>query len=128
MERKTQQKSVILHVFETTKRPLTIKELFTLASEKYQTINLATVYRNVNKLIDQGIVRELHFENHPSAFELHRQGHCHYFICTHCEKIFPLTGCCGGFEKLIPPHFTVLSHSVTLYGLCEICSFKEKPI
>jgi Fe2+ or Zn2+ uptake regulation protein len=49
----------------------------------------ATVYRNLNKFVEKGIVREIKIRRGISNYELIEDEHQH-FICNKCDEIKPL--------------------------------------
>ena len=53
-ERNTKQKQIILDILENNRIHPTINEIYNMAKTKYPTIGQATVYRNVNHLVEEG--------------------------------------------------------------------------
>lgn len=121
MELKTQQRSSILNVLDGLKRPITAKELLEVASEKSPTLGLATVYRNLKRLVESGDVRKIEVAGMPPHYELGNKEHHHFFVCQACLKMFDMEGCLSGFKKILPPGFKMNSHEVIIYGECSDC-------
>jgi Fe2+ or Zn2+ uptake regulation protein len=59
MERNTQQRQAILKVFEKVSRPLSVNEVLDLAKRRCRGIGIATVYRNLKALVEEGKVLSL---------------------------------------------------------------------
>ena len=51
--RNTKQKHIILDILNDNRIHPTIYEIYELAKQKYPSIGQATIYRNVNKLVDE---------------------------------------------------------------------------
>jgi Fur family ferric uptake transcriptional regulator len=51
--------------------------------------------------------------------------HRHHVHCTACDQVFPIVGCPGGIERLVPPGWTVERHDLTLHGRCPACTTAE---
>ena len=117
----TRQKDAIRSVFEKVKRPLTHQEILELASETVSGIGIATVYRNVKKLTEEGFLKLVEVPGFPSRFELANLDHHHHFQCQVCEKLFDIAGCPGDLSGLTPQGFETVSHDITLYGACSDC-------
>lgn len=47
--------------------------------------------------------------------------HRHHFHCTACDQVFPIEGCPGGIDQLVPAGWTVERHDLTLHGRCPSC-------
>jgi len=57
MQRNTRQKSAILHAIEHARRPLSPQEILAEASQAVSQIGMATIYRNLKSLVDDGALK-----------------------------------------------------------------------
>ena len=124
MQRNTVQRRVILTTLHTAPGPLTAQEVHLRAQRVHAGIGLATVYRNLNRLADEGGVVEVHLPGETTRFEPAGRGHHHHFRCRSCERVFELTSSCpvSPLEGVtLPGGFRVEHHDLTLYGLCASC-------
>ena len=55
-KRQTKQKETIMSICLNSPNALTIEDIHTKAKKTISSLNLATVYRNINKLVDEGIL------------------------------------------------------------------------
>ncbi len=85
-------------------------------------IGIATVYRTINALLEEGALVTVELPGQPARYEVAGKGHHHHFHCNQCKKVFELEGCGANVKALTPPGFQVTSHDVLLYGLCSACS------
>ena len=124
MKRQTSQRHAILQALETASGPLTPQEVWERASGTQGSLGIATVYRNLSTLAEEGEVVAVHLPGESARFELAGRGHHHHFCCESCEGIFELSVTCpvAVLEGvMLPGGFKVNDHELTLYGLCPGC-------
>lgn len=120
--RKTKQRDALQQVLKQADRPLSIAELLEAASRVIDGLGVATVYRAVGALLDDGWIAAVEIPGEPTRYERSDKGHHHHFQCEKCERVFDVAGCLGNLRKLAPPRFRVREHSLALYGLCAACA------
>ncbi|MGA7200371.1 MAG: transcriptional repressor, partial [Candidatus Cybelea sp.] len=103
-------------------RPLSVAELLEAASKRIEGLGVATVYRAVGALLDDGRIDAVEIPGEPTRYERSDKGHHHHFQCEKCDRVFDIAGCLDNLRKLVPPKFRVKEHSVMLYGVCATCS------
>lgn len=125
-ERNTKQKEDVLRVIKNTKTHPTMKEICQLVKEINPTIGQATVYRNINRLTEEGkVIRIL-----DPTDEYHYDGdiseHSH-FICTSCNKIIDIFNDYQKInKKLEKKHNFKIDEKIIIYkGICEKCLKKN---
>lgn len=124
LTRNTRQKSAIREVFELAGRPLGPQEVLELATPKIRGLGIATVYRNIKSLLEEGWLATVDLPGAPSRYEVAGKDHHHHFHCNDCGKVFELTGCPMPPKPHLPAGFTATSHEFVLYGLCDRCGMK----
>lgn len=127
MERKTRQHEAIYAALSKAGRPLLAQEIFALSTEAVPQLSLATVYRNIKALQEEGLIKAVLLPGQNPRYELvsldHAEhAHHHYFQCRECERVFDLETCPGNLDKLAPNGFLVEDHEIILYGRCEPCA------
>ena len=85
-KRNSRQKTLILEELKKQKGHPTAFEIFSILREKYPSIGFATVYRNLNKLVSEGLALELHPERTKARFDGCTDEHYHLF-CSRCGSI-----------------------------------------
>lgn len=124
MERRTtKQLQAIRRFTESVKTHPTAEEVFSVIVTEISEISLRTVYRNLNKLSDQGILRKIQVPNAPDRFDSTLEPHQH-ILCTECgeftdvfmnneEKLLgELHGLCG---------YEITGIDVVYRGKCPKC-------
>ena len=122
MERKTRQHQAIYDVIVAAHRPLLAQEVLALATEVVPRLSLATVYRNIKTLQEEGSIKAVMLPGQNPRYELASRSHHHHFQCRQCERVFDLEACPGNLDRLAPSGFMVEDHEIILYGRCGECS------
>lgn len=121
MERSTRQRFAIRAAMEAAGRPLSAPEILEDAQAEAPSLSIATVYRNLKQLVEDGDLLQVMLPGENPRYELAHQGHHHHFQCRRCLKVFDVHACPGNFSHLAPPGFVVDGHELTLYGTCPDC-------
>lgn len=121
MERKTRQHQAILDAIFAARRPLLAQEVLALASVAVPRLSLATVYRKLKVLQDDGDIRAVVIPGQNPRYELATRSHHHHFQCRQCERVFDLEACPGNLDRLAPSGFRVDDHEIILFGSCADC-------
>lgn len=121
MERSTRQRSAISTVIDAAHRPLSPQEIVEGVQVAGVPIGIATVYRNLKLLVDDGLIQAVNLPGENPRYESTEHAHHHHFQCNECKKVFDVEGCPGNMKKLAPKGFTVERHELTLYGQCADC-------
>jgi Fur family transcriptional regulator, ferric uptake regulator len=122
MERNTVQRRAIHKVFEQTGRPMGPPEIFDAAREHAPGLGIATVYRTIKRLLDDGFLQQVELPGEAPRYELKGKGHHHHFRCSACNKVFDLQGCPKEFKSILPKGFSLEGHEIFLFGRCEECA------
>lgn len=125
MIRNTKQRDAIRGVFEQIERPLNPQEVLDEATSSCDGIGIATVYRNIKAMLEDGTLKPVEIPGSQLHYELSGKKHHHHFHCRECNKVYEVDGCVGNFQSIKPKGFQLEDHEVILYGLCEECVTKE---
>jgi len=99
--RSTRQKEIINKVIEGAERPLTIQEVLAKGQKHFPGLSIATVYREINRLMETKEIHPVTIPGDPPRYERNKPHH-HHFKCTECNKVYELEGCLKEINKLIP--------------------------
>lgn len=123
-ERQTKQKAVILSAVQNTKTHPTAEQVYDLIRGELPNVSLGTVYRNLNKMAEDGQIRRISVVNSPDKFDGDLTPH-HHISCTSCGKF------CDFFDaeynesldRLIEAKtcFRIARHETVFYGECPDC-------
>lgn len=121
MERNTRQRAAIRQALEAAGRPLLPAEVLESAQQAVPGLSLATVYRSLKALVEDGEITPVALPSEVTRYEMAGHHHHHHFQCTGCQRVFDVHACPGDLPKMAPPGFRVESHDLTLYGRCGDC-------
>lgn len=129
---KTRQKEELLEFLE--KKPgvhITVGEVCDYFRAQGKTIGQTTVYRNLERMVDEGIVNKYVIDqNTPACFEYMSidshagSGVCFHCKCERCGKLIHLS--CSEMNELsehLSTHhrFLLDPRRTVFYGVCEEC-------
>ncbi len=127
MERNTRQRTAIREALRHAHRPLLPHEVLQAAQVQAPRLGLATVYRNLKALVEEGELCTVELPGENPRFEIAGRQHHHHFQCLSCQRVFDVHACPGDLSRLAPPGFTVQDHELTLYGRCSDCQPAAAP-
>lgn len=130
---KTRQKEKILDYLVRNKEKHTnVQEISAFLTEEGTPVGTATIYRQLDKLIDSGTVRRYNFDGKTGAcyqyIENDSECHEHFHLkCTICGKLIHLN--CerlSGIDRHIFEHhgFQIDPSQTVFYGKCSDCAEK----
>ena len=138
--RVTAPRRALLRTLAETREPLSIQELHARVNpepepdeEPEEEINLVTVYRFANLLVDLGLVRRVEFGQGYYRYERDesQEGpHHHHIVCRQCGKVEDFHGC--DLHDLTnrlegDTGFKIERHQLELYGVCPQCLESPTP-
>lgn len=122
MERNTRQRGAIRRAFQRADRPLSTSEVLELARAEVGRLGIATVYRNIRAMVDEGWLATVDLPGQASRYELHGKPHHHHFHCRSCDRVFDVPGCSPDLGAGLPEGFRIETHEVVLFGTCQDCT------
>lgn len=134
-EYSTKQRSVILDFLKSTSTHVTASDILRYLREKNINISTATVYRTLDKLEGEGILKKMNLGDGLSAcYQYTKDGECsqHFHLkCIECGELIHLS--CeflSEMEKhIFSEHsFTISAGKTVIYGKCAKCTgIESKP-
>lgn len=125
MERITVQRLMIIDALKKLGHA-TIKDIFSYLESDSIKLSLTTIYRNIDVLIKDNIIRKVSINLKDDYYEIIPKFNEHsHFICEKCGKIIDID---------LPKEFVqfedksdnlYLSQHISYYGICGECRKKE---
>lgn len=119
--RNTRQKEAIRSALVSADRPLSPEEILSLAQADVDGLSIATVYRNVGSLVEEGWLASVELPGEARRYEVAGKEHHHHFSCNSCGKVFELRGCGIDVKHKLPRGFRASRHEFFIYGDCAAC-------
>ena len=115
MKKLTKKRQAILEVLQNSHEALSASEVHSQVSD----IDLATVYRSLEFLTNEKLIRKLQLGTQEARFEYQKEHH-HHAICTECERVIHFTAPDEKIKKLLGVgDFEVDELEVTVRGTCR---------
>ena len=92
--------------------------------EQFPDVSLGTVYRNLNQLSEEGLIKSVGVIHGQERFDACTAPHSH-FICNRCGAVIDLPDCVS--EETITPlgeeyGFVEQYHELQIFGFCKDCA------
>ncbi len=102
---------------------MNIDDLYKKLLSKFPSVSLATIYKNINAMVEKVFLSEVKIPNSKSVYELVKTEHAH-LACSSCgyieDIILDASALLEEVSKL--SSFKVNSTNIVLSGLCSKCS------
>ncbi|MDX2474822.1 MAG: transcriptional repressor [Candidatus Krumholzibacteria bacterium] len=123
IRRNTPQRKIILEELCAVKSHPTAAELYDMVRQRMPRVSLGTVYRNLEVLHEDGMIRKLEFAGAETRFDGDTQEHYHVRCrdCGHIQDIYDL----GPGGKPAQPTelagYRIEGHRLEYFGICPDC-------
>ena len=119
----SKQREVILNTLKENVVHPTAEYLYAKVKEKDPKISLATLYRNLNQLTENGIIKKIDGLENSSHYDHNTHNHYH-FICKKCNRVYDIKSevapdLINKTEELTG--FLIENHDIVFSGICKEC-------
>ncbi|MEW5785156.1 MAG: transcriptional repressor [Bacillota bacterium] len=127
--KKSKQRERMLVLLRNTDIHPTADWLYDQLKREFKDLSMGTVYRNLNILVEQGLVLKLDFGSTFDRFDGNVLPHYH-FICEGCGAVLdlplPVDEALNRKVKEMT-NYQVKRHRTEFYGRCDRCVGTESP-
>ena len=82
----TPQRMVIFRILSESNQHVTVDQVYQKASAEYPMLSPATVYRNMEQMVDAGLLTRLDLGGSSMRYDTNLDEH-HHFVCSKCGKV-----------------------------------------
>ena len=128
MIRNTIQNALVKTAVRMLHNHATADEVYAEIRKTHPTISKGTVYRNLQRLAEDGEIRKREFPGHPDRFDDITSDHYHA-ICCECGNVFDVDmALLSHPENSVHDRhgFRFTGHDLIFHGVCPACQQKEK--
>jgi Fe2+ or Zn2+ uptake regulation protein len=103
-------------------------EIYLRVRKKLPRISLGTVYRNLQRLVEEGKIRVFLLGERVARYDPMIEEHDH-FICRQCgrvEDVWLERDRRVNLAPLLKEGFAITTHSLAIHGLCRQCGQRQK--
>ncbi len=125
----TKQRGAILGILHHSTEPISAEEIFAALKDEYPTMALSTIYRNLERFAENGLVGRDVFHDGVVRYSLAQEHHGHYIVCTQCSNKIKIDDCpltCLEQNIERDTGYEIEGHTLTLYGKCPECLKRER--
>jgi Fe2+ or Zn2+ uptake regulation protein len=122
----TPKRLAILAILADDPTYLSPEDIWKKLKERFTSMGLPTVYRNLEYLSKENIIiKIIHPNRKLYYYYCHNTDHHHHFVCTGCKKVEDLAFC--GMERIEEEvkeklKGNVVSHLLQVFGFCKECT------
>lgn len=125
MARKT--RPTVLSAFGTVSGFVSAQQLHAQAVRNGESLGLATVYRELRRMVDEQLVDVVHDLEGEAKYRYCDTGHHHHIVCEQCGVTRGLDG--DDVERWVEKVATAtgfrgVRHTIELVGMCAACHLK----
>ena len=119
----TKYEKDIFAIINTSRDHLTVEQIFQKLRKIHPQVVLATVYNNLNRLLEEELIRKVSMEGMPDRYDRMKK-HDH-LVCRHCGKLSDITleDLTSSLKKQLGDD--VISYDLKVFYVCPACREKE---
>jgi Fur family transcriptional regulator, ferric uptake regulator len=126
MPRRTRQRAAVDEVLDASADFMTAQELHAVLRGKGHGVGLATVYRTLQTLADDGAVDVLRTAGGEAAYRrCSDESHHHHLVCRSCGATVEVAGpAVERWTRRVADEngYTDVSHTLEIFGTCPRCA------
>jgi len=126
-KRATRQLTAVYEALEEDHSHPSADEIYQRVRRTLPRISLGTVYRNLQRLVEEGKIRMFLLGERVARYDPMTAEHDH-FICQQCgrvEDVLLERNRQVNLAPLVKKGFTVTAHSLAIHGLCQKCGRQQ---
>lgn len=118
--RNTIQRRLVLNTVRGMHGHPDAEQVYSIIIQTHPSVSKATVYRNLNLLAEQGVIRKVNVSEGADRFDCRTDEHGH-MRCRRCGKIFDAPDGAIRYSFTGDTDFSVENIHVEIVGLCPDC-------
>ena len=104
-------------------------EIYRRVHQRLPRISLATVYRNLHSLVEEGKIRTLLLDGQGARYDPETREYDH-FVCERCGRVDDLFLWRArrriDLTSLAKHGYVVMTHNLTIHGMCPACASRRR--
>lgn len=122
--RVTPQREMVIEAIAHSDRHMTAEEVYELVRGRTRALNIATVYRTLELLVEEGLASRADLGGGQEVYATVRHGAHIHLVCRQCGEVIDADA--GVLDALLAQletryAFTCQPEHFVLYGLCADC-------
>lgn len=120
----TPQREMVIEIVAHSGRHMTAEEVFEAVQERVHAVNIATVYRTLDLLVEEGLASRADLGGDRVVYATARHGPHVHLVCRHCGRVIDADAALFDplFERVEAAYgFACSPHHFAIYGFCDAC-------
>lgn len=101
---------------------ISVRDIFAKIQANFPSLSLATVYKNINAMVENSFIKELKIVGQDAKYELIKEEHSH-MICTQCGKVDDIqletSDLVSDATKI--SRYNIDESNIQFFGICPDC-------
>jgi len=130
MENYSKQREEILEIIKNSCNHPTAEDIYFLVKPKDPAISRSTVYRNLKRLFNNGVINQIAVSDGPDRYDyIENRGKHGHVVCVKCGKICDFAY--GSDMELVKKSIfkqtgiEILDNGIAIKGICNSCKASE---
>lgn len=117
----TPQRLAIASLLES-KGHISLEDLYALMLKKFESISLATIYKNIHVMMENSFIQEVKIPHAKTVYELTKDSHAH-LACRNCNNVEDIILSLDQVVESVTAktNFKIESNDLLFLGLCKNC-------
>jgi Fur family ferric uptake transcriptional regulator len=123
----TPQREMIIEIIAQSNRHMTAEEVFAAVQERTQAINIATVYRTLNFLFEEGLISRVDLGDGQIVYTTTRHGPHIHLVCQRCNRVIEADDCSiETLDEQLRTKYGFIAdlQHIAIFGVCVECQSK----
>ncbi len=129
-EKLTSSQGRVLDLLQTYDRAISAQSIYAELRNSEKSVGLATVYRSLDTLKLQGLIKALTLPNGETVYSV-MPADRHHLNCLNCGQSLPID-CCPihdlGNQLAKKHNFQIYYHTLEFFGLCNQCQQEPQQV
>jgi len=128
LQRNTRQRQVIIEELQKLCSHPTAAELHEIVRQRLPKISLGTVYRNLDLLAGQGLIRKLEISGSEKRYDGTAEEHYHVrcVVCQRIDDLYDLPADFGDDDYANLNGYEIIGHHLEFVGICPDCKKQNR--
>ncbi len=120
--RLTPQRTLVWDVLRSQDRHMSAEEVCGLVQEQFPHVNISTIYRTLELLVELRLLRETHLGPARRFFEVEEEVPHHHLVCETCGGVAHVhDDDLGDLHEALAAGQGFAAKQLTIFGLCANC-------
>ena len=124
--RLTPQRTLVWDVLRKQAGHMGAEEVCTQVQQQFPNVNISTIYRTLELLVELRLVRETHLGPSRRFFEVEEEVPHHHLVCETCGRVTHVHDeDLGPLHEMLASSHSFTAKQLTIFGSCSDCRAED---